>query len=71
MEELRQAALRLVAADDAEAAAEIADRAAADEPLVAAGHPTVAAVHLATCPAIFARQGLACKDRHGRRPKTS
>jgi DNA-binding SARP family transcriptional activator len=70
MEELRQAALRLLATDDAEAAAETAGRAAALDPLdedaqelflrtlVAAGHPARASVHLASCEAVFAREGL-------------
>lgn len=70
LEELRQAALRLLAAGDAEAAAEVAGRAAALAPLdesaqdlflrmlVAAGHPARAAVHLASCEASFAREGL-------------
>ena len=85
-EELRQAALRLLAADDAESAAEIAGHAAADEPvdegaqglflraLVAAGHPARAAVHLVTWPPARPPspvRGLACKDRHGRRRNTS
>jgi DNA-binding SARP family transcriptional activator len=72
MEELRRAALVLLATGDAEAAAEVAGRAAAldrfDEgaqelflrALVAAGHPARAAVHLAACQALFAREGLAC-----------
>jgi DNA-binding SARP family transcriptional activator len=70
MEELRQAALRLMAAGDAEAAAETAGRAAAQDPLdegaqelflrtlVVAGHPARAAVYLASCEAAFAREGL-------------
>jgi DNA-binding SARP family transcriptional activator len=70
MEELRQGALRLIAAGDFEAAVEIAGRAAArdrlDEgaqelflrALVAAGHPARAAVHLAACESTFAREGL-------------
>jgi DNA-binding SARP family transcriptional activator len=70
LEELRQAALRLLAAGDTEAAAEVAGRAAALEPLdesaqelflrmlVAAGHPARAAVHLASCEAAFSREGL-------------
>jgi DNA-binding SARP family transcriptional activator len=69
-EELRQAALRLLAAGDAEAAAGLARRAAArdvlDEgaqelflrALVAAGHPARAAVHLAGCEVAFAREGI-------------
>jgi DNA-binding SARP family transcriptional activator len=71
MEELRQAALRLLAEGKAEAAAEAAGRAAGldhlDEgaqelflrTLVAAGHPARAAVHLASCQAAFAREGIA------------
>ncbi len=70
MEELRQAALRLLTAGEAEAAAETAGRAAAQDPLdegaqelflralVAAGHPARAAVHLASCEAALAREGL-------------
>jgi DNA-binding SARP family transcriptional activator len=70
VEELRQAALRLLAAGNAEAAVDVAGRAAAldtlDEgaqelflrALVAAGHPARAAVHLATCEAAFAREGI-------------
>jgi DNA-binding SARP family transcriptional activator len=70
MEELRHAALRQLADGDAEAAAEIAGRAVAADPLdenaqelflramVAAGHPARAAVHLASCEALFAREGL-------------
>ncbi len=70
MEELRQAALRLLTAGDAEAAAELAGRAAALDPLdesaqelflralVAAGHPARAAVHLAACEAALAREGV-------------
>ena len=70
MEELRQAALRLLTAGDAEAAAGLAGRAAALDPLdesaqelflralVAAGHPARAAVHLAACTAAFAREGI-------------
>jgi DNA-binding SARP family transcriptional activator len=72
MEELRRAALGLLAAGDAEGATERAARAAAldalDEgaqelflrTLVAAGHPARAAVHLAVCEALFSREGLAC-----------
>jgi DNA-binding SARP family transcriptional activator len=72
MEELRRAALGLLAAGDAEAATEPAGRAAALDPLdegaqelflralVAAGHPARAAVRLAACEALFAREGLAC-----------
>jgi DNA-binding SARP family transcriptional activator len=71
MAELRQAALRLLAEGKAEAAAEAAGRAASldhlDEgaqelflrTLVAAGHPARAAVHLASCEAAFAREGIA------------
>jgi DNA-binding SARP family transcriptional activator len=70
MEELRQAALRLLAAGGAEAAAEVAGRAARLEPfdedaqelflrtLVAAGHPARAAVYLASCEAAFGREGI-------------
>ena len=70
MEELRQAALRLLTAGEAETAAETAGRAAAQDPLdegaqelflrtlVAAGHPARAAVHLASCEAALAREGL-------------
>jgi DNA-binding SARP family transcriptional activator len=70
MEELRQAALRLLAGGQAEAAAEVAGRAAAldllDEgaqelfvrALVAAGHPARATVVLASCQAAFAREGI-------------
>jgi DNA-binding SARP family transcriptional activator len=70
MEELRQAALRLLAAGDAEAAAESAGRAAAQDTLdedaqelflralVAAGHPARAAVYLASSEAAFAREGI-------------
>jgi len=70
LEELRQAALRLLAVGDAEAAAEAAGRAAALEPLdesaqelflrmlVAAGHPARATVYLASCEAAFASEGL-------------
>lgn len=70
MEELRQAALRLLTAGEAEAAAGLAGRAAALDPLdenaqelflralVAAGHPARAAVHLASCEAAFARGGI-------------
>jgi DNA-binding SARP family transcriptional activator len=71
MEELRQAALRLLADGEAEAAAEAAGRAASldqlDEgaqelflrTLVAAGHPARAVVHLASCEAAFAKEGIA------------
>jgi DNA-binding SARP family transcriptional activator len=70
MEELRQAALLLLATGDAEAAIDPAGRAAAADPLdegaqelllrtlVEAGHPARAAVHLASCEATFAREGL-------------
>jgi DNA-binding SARP family transcriptional activator len=70
MEELRQAALRQLAVGEAEAAAETAGRAAALDPLneeaqelfvramVAAGHPARAAIHLASCEALFAKEGL-------------
>jgi DNA-binding SARP family transcriptional activator len=70
MEELRQAALRLLAEGSAEEAAEAAGRAAGLEPLdedaqelflrtlVAAGHPARAAVWLASCEAVFAREGI-------------
>jgi tetratricopeptide (TPR) repeat protein len=70
MEELRQAALRLLAEGKAEAAAEAAGRAAGldrlDEgaqelflrTLVAAGHPARATVYLASCEAAFAREGI-------------
>jgi len=71
MEELRQAALRLLAEGEAEAATEAAGRAARldhlDEgaqelflrTLVAAGHPARAAVHLASCEAAFVKEGIA------------
>jgi DNA-binding SARP family transcriptional activator len=71
MEELRQAALRLLTAGDAETAAELAGRAAGLDPLdesaqelflralVAAGHPARAAVHLALCEAALAKEGIA------------
>ncbi len=70
MEELRRASLGLLAAGDAEAAIAPAGRAAALDPLdegaqelflrtlVAAGHPARAAVHLSSCEAFFAREGL-------------
>jgi DNA-binding SARP family transcriptional activator len=70
VEELRQAALRLLTAGQAEAAAEVAGRAAGldvlDEgsqelflrALVAAGHPARAAVVLASCEAAFAKEGI-------------
>ena len=69
-EELHQAGLRLLAAGDAEAAAELAGRAAAQDifdegsqelflrALVAAGHPARAAAYLALCEAAFAREGI-------------
>ena len=72
MEELRRAALDLLATGDAEAAIEPAGRAAALDPfddgaqelflrtLVAAGHPARATVHLSSCETLFAREGLAC-----------
>jgi DNA-binding SARP family transcriptional activator len=72
MEELRRAALGLLATGDAEAAIEPAGRAVALDPLddgaqelflrtlVAAGHPARAAVHLSSCEAMFAREGLTC-----------
>lgn len=72
MEELRRAALDLLATGDAEAASEPAGRAVALDPLdegaqelflrtlVAAGHPARAAVHLSSCEALFAREGLVC-----------
>jgi tetratricopeptide (TPR) repeat protein len=71
MEELRQASLRSLAAGEAESAAGTAGRAAALDPLdegaqelflrtlVAAGHPARAAVHLASCEAALAREGIA------------
>jgi len=70
MGELRQAALRLLAEGRSEAAAEAAGRAAGLDPLdegaqelflrtlVAAGHPARATVHLASCEAAFAREGI-------------
>jgi DNA-binding SARP family transcriptional activator len=70
MEELRQRALDLIAAGDAEQAVTVAGRAASldpvDEPaqelflraLVTAGHEARASVHLASCEATFAREGL-------------
>jgi DNA-binding SARP family transcriptional activator len=70
MEELRQAALRLLAQGEPEAAVEVAGRAAALDPLdegaqelflralVAAGHPARATVHLASCEAAFAREAI-------------
>jgi len=69
-EELHQAALRLLAAGDAEAAARLAARLVAldglDEgahelflrALVAAGHPARAAAHLVSCEAAMAREGI-------------
>jgi DNA-binding SARP family transcriptional activator len=70
MEELRRHALDLLTTGDAEQAVTVAGRAAGldslDEPaqelflraLVAAGHEGQAAVHLASCEATFAREGL-------------
>jgi DNA-binding SARP family transcriptional activator len=70
-EELHQAAIRLLAAGDAAAAAEVAGRVAAEDPLdegahelflralVAAGDHAKAAVHLASCEAALAREGIA------------
>ena len=70
MEELRQAALRSLAAGEAERASATAGRAAALDPLdedaqelflrtlVAAGHPARAAVHLAACVATLAQEGI-------------
>jgi DNA-binding SARP family transcriptional activator len=70
LEELRRAALQLLAEGEAESAAEWAGRAAALDPLdedaqelfvralVAAGHPARAAVYLASCEAAFAREGI-------------
>jgi DNA-binding SARP family transcriptional activator len=69
-EELRQHALSLLAAGDAEAATSAAGRAARLDPLdedaqelflrtlVAAGHPGLASAHLASCELLFAREGL-------------
>jgi DNA-binding SARP family transcriptional activator len=69
-EELHEAALRLLAAGDAEAAAVLAERAVAldvlDEgaqelflrALVAAGHQARAAAYLARCEAVMAREGM-------------
>ena len=85
MEELRHAALRLLAEGKAEAAAEAAGRAARlnqlDESaqelflrtLVAAGHPARAAVHLASCEAAFASEGIAPSPalRAAARPATA
>jgi hypothetical protein len=74
MEELRRAALTLLATGEAEAAIEPAGRAAALDPLdegaqelflrtlVAAGHPARAAVHLSACEGLFAREGLSCSS---------
>ena len=79
MEELRRAALGLLAAGDAEAAIELAGRAVALDPLdesaqelflrtlVAAGDPARAAVHLSSCEALFAREGHVCCRRCGPR----
>jgi tetratricopeptide (TPR) repeat protein len=70
MEELRQQALRLLGAGDAEGATAPAGQAARLEPLnedaqelflrtlVAAGRSALAAAHLASCQANFAREGL-------------
>jgi DNA-binding SARP family transcriptional activator len=70
MEELRQRALSLLAEGDAQAATDAAGHAARLDPLnedaqelflralVAAGHAGLAAVHLASCEATFAREGL-------------
>jgi tetratricopeptide (TPR) repeat protein len=70
MEELRHAALRLLAEGKAELATEAAGRAASLDPfdegaqelflraLVAAGHPARATVHLASCEAAFASEGI-------------
>jgi DNA-binding SARP family transcriptional activator len=70
MEELRQRALDLLAADNADAAVAVAGRAAGLDPLdeaaqelflrtlVAAGHEARAFVHLAACEATFAHEGL-------------
>ena len=70
MEELRQRALSLLAEGDAEAATATAGHAARLDPLnedaqelflralVAAGHAGLASVHLASCVATFAREGL-------------
>lgn len=74
MEELRRAALTLLATGEAEAAIEPAGHAAALDPLdegaqelflrtlVAAGHPARAAVHLSAREALFAREGLSCSS---------
>ena len=79
MEELRRAALDLLATGDAEAAIEPAGRAAALDPfdegtqelflrtLVAAGHPARAAVQLSSCETPFAREGLVCLAGAARR----
>jgi DNA-binding SARP family transcriptional activator len=70
MQELRRRALSLLAAGEAEAAMAAAGRAARLDPLdegaqelfvrvlVAAGRGGLAAVHLASCEALFAREGL-------------
>jgi DNA-binding SARP family transcriptional activator/tetratricopeptide (TPR) repeat protein len=70
MEELRRAALVLLAEGKAEAAADTAGRAVSLDPLdegaqelflrslVAAGHPARAAVHLAACEAALTREGI-------------
>jgi DNA-binding SARP family transcriptional activator len=70
MQELRHAALRLLASGDAEAAVAPAGRAAGLDPLdedaqelflrvlVAAGHAARAAAHLASCERVFSRAGL-------------
>jgi len=80
MEELRQTALRLLAAGDAEAAAESAGRAAAQDTLdedaqelflralVAAGHPARAAVYLASCEALLPGKASFPLGRFGLRP---
>jgi DNA-binding SARP family transcriptional activator len=69
-EELRRRALSLLAAGDVEAATAAAGRAARLDPLddgaqelflrvlVAAGRSVLASVHLASCEALFAREGL-------------
>jgi DNA-binding SARP family transcriptional activator len=69
-EELRRRALSLLAGGDAGAATEAAGRAARLDPLdeaaqelflrtlVAAGRPGLASAHLASCEALFAREGL-------------
>ncbi|WP_326551806.1 AfsR/SARP family transcriptional regulator [Micromonospora sp. NBC_01813] len=85
MEELRRQALELLTAGDAEQAVTVAGRSAGldplDEPaqelflraLVAAGHEGQASVHLASCAATFAREGLVVSPAlraaaRGRRP---